>query len=405
MADRHSIRDAIIRDLPATAADDPSTADVAEDWLDRAIDAAERWQTATAAGFVDSPEAIEAAYDVLAAWCGLRRLEPGLAADQGEVTRRLEDLVSRSGEPLARGAATVPNPEDWLEAARRHETVVEAAVGEPRTTDDLARRSWELLDELDEAELVACALDRLTGDAGRALHESLLECARYAATHADLFLPAVPYARALGEAVRRDLEEAEPDLTLTLLKFGRVLDEYRALLAEAAAESAVVMDRETVRAWLDELRRERQGLLERVRDAVAALADEAKRKVLVALPAIPEHRPVAAYAGARAPQAEGPRLQWEPEDGAWHAMLRLPAEAGASDDVVVELVVDGAPPGASVVLRGIVRRLEEDGPHRAAQFTLGELRGAWSRDDVPSLALVAGTEDRPRVALGVLLKT
>ncbi|MBI4704882.1 MAG: hypothetical protein HY744_27575 [Deltaproteobacteria bacterium] len=372
--------------LPPQPEDGPRAGDVVADWLDRAADAAERWAILArreAASDATQHEVAQAAYDLLAAWTGLDRVKPDLAGDFAAVAQRVQAAVDAGADELARCALQVPDPDGWLEAARALESAVEGA---PAQGEKLASLALELYDQLDEAELVACAIERIDAEAGEELHERLLPCARWMAAHYDLFLPVASYARALAEALRPDLEEADPSLGLTVLKAAGVLDALADLCRVVELDAAPAMSREEAVALFDTLREERASLLDGLKAAIEGLTGELRSAVMRPL-AIPAFAPVAAT-GTAGQADEGALVEWAGVEGGWSALVRLPPAGSASDDATVAVRVDGAPAEARLVLSGIARALSPQGAYPSACFTLGEIRRVGTAEDMPALALV-----------------
>jgi hypothetical protein len=226
---------------------DPTRIDIVKYWLDRASLALEPLEESEDLG-------PRSAYDLLAAWTGVDRFSTCLPENQSRLAATLDEACRSRADELVELARSVPDPEGWLAEAREYEQSYLEGEGD---SEDLATWAWALTNDLDEAELVACALERLDEPTGAVLHDRLLVCAGWYSQKGSLFLQVVPYLRALGDAVRPDLGDVDPDLELTVWKAVTVLDAYEEALSELSPEAIGAVSSAQVRTWLEELRRSR----------------------------------------------------------------------------------------------------------------------------------------------------
>jgi len=189
------------------------------------------------------------AYELLAAWAGLKRARPRLISDLAgvAVAARANQMVLEGFAALAERAITVPDMDAWLEraqsfadsdAAMDHETEAATACG--------------LLVDLDEADLVLWAVNRLgpkaggrgqdlRTEAGR-LEQRVAQCKAWFKENACCFLGAGVLAEATQKMVMPDLAEVEPDLAQTCDKYTDVLQALEQAEADVAFEGAEALN-------------------------------------------------------------------------------------------------------------------------------------------------------------------
>ena len=318
----------------------------------------------------------------------MERLRPELVEGIEEARRELENEVSKHLTRAVDFVRSSSRPTEWLEDVR---VLEQSASDEGSVPGEANERAWTALEELDAEELLACAVERLEPSFGEELHEALLPRVRWVAQRAELFLGVAPRVSALGEAVRPDLDEVHPDLAVTVIKYARILDALEDFHRHSALETLPALTPEAARAFLNEIRRGRKRLLERLVEQGKRISDEIRQKVF-RIPSLPSFEPTVATGTGEGAVREGPLFRWRGPEGEWEAMMRLPPPAEAADDEIVTLVVDGASRGSTVILKGLFRSLVPDGAYLSASFTMLELREVWDREDAPSLALVGPSE-------------
>src|SRR5438046_2712197 len=184
----------------------------------------------------------------------------------------VEDL-SRS--PSRRPACAVPNPSAWREETVTLEACYERLI-DPVERSSLAER---LITDLDDAELVLYAVDRL-GIKEPILEQEISECRVWLMERADLFLAASVHTQALGMALRADLSEYDYSRAMTALKYARLLDAAEETEAELALESLRPIRREIIEAL--RIRFEREQAQEATRGSVAAFPRSRLRQARLA---------------------------------------------------------------------------------------------------------------------------
>jgi hypothetical protein len=283
----------------------------------------------------------------------------------------LQGVVREHGAALAAAAGAGWDRAGWLAAAERLEACYFAEnLPEPTERAALAR---ELLEELDEVELAAVAVERITGEPS-GLADEATRSAAWVAEHPDTFLAAGTFVRAMGESIRPDLLEHDPDLALTAEKFVRVLEvlqeaEAVVTLADVAsvATSSVSLAASVRRWW-------------------ATLA-RAARELLSWRPEWPDAEPVLAQ-GAAAGEQDGPRVDLRGPEGRWQAMIRLPPR-GAVPETPVTLWVRPWPEGLeSGIICGLPARPERHSDGAKFVLSAGDMQRGWKTSALPVALLV-----------------
>ena len=375
-------------DLFESGEDAPSAEDMAEHWVERSVAALERWQALLSAGLTpedEDPDLAEAAFDLLAVHSGLARLDRGLTAELGAIAKRLEAEIGKHSDSIVRLARVVPDPSAWLE---------DAADWSERSADpdndpmEAARDARCLLSDLDDAQLVAHSIARLTGMPDEQLDDELATCTAFAVRNAIMFSAADVFVYRSADAMSRDLAMTDPELALTQVPFVHALRAIRDLSAEPqvipVSESEAATWRAVAKYESGEARRER---LERLKNAVRQLGDRVREAVAIPM-LVPAFEPIAATGSDAAPRAEDVK-RWRGVEGDWTALLNLRVPGAEPDDTEAVLRVTGARWGDRAVLQGIEKPLDcsTEGAGTAV-FTLGELR-AVQDDEIPtSLALI-----------------
>ena len=365
-----------IRETPEPPPDyAPRVDDLIEIWVDRASAAVETWRAGRDRVGSEPPwefrELCEAAYDALASWSGLIRIRPDLRPLCDDTFAELRALIRKDREALVRAAERLPDPAGWMEEMREWEQEAES----PGIDHVYAsRRARELYCDLDDAELVAWALDRLLPGSGRRLAEELEPCLRRATDEAWRFYPASTYLRRVAESMDPGLADRDPDLALTQVKLLATLDAFDRALAEEPANLALSAE---------ELKLLGSHALspsaaatpweERLRHFIDALSEEWKR-IVSTPPPWPVHAPIHSTGTAAGPAAGGDRIDWRGARESWRAFARLPAAADAADSARIELYLSGVEDDDRVLLAGIERALMSAGALHRVTFELGELR-------------------------------
>jgi hypothetical protein len=208
---------------------------VVEDWHDRARSAVDLWRKLLSAGADDEAVQLECAWDLLACRGGLERLS--CAVGDGLTTRRLRmevlGICAHSSDELLAMARDFPDPAAWIEAARAwSEECDDPAIPE----EEAAQAGRELLSELDDAQLVAWSLDQLRDGAGAALDDALLPCATFATGDPAMFFRSAPYLLEAEASFDLELAAREPELDVTTLKFGSILDALASVVPAVSGE-------------------------------------------------------------------------------------------------------------------------------------------------------------------------
>ncbi len=219
-------------DLPPLPQGSPSPRDMAEDELDRAVEALERWESLDKHESVDhepDPELSDAAYDLLSSWMALERFRPDILPSLIQILPTLRKRVRTDARALEAGATRVLNPEAWLRQAQELADDIEERQQEPMGETFVA---IELFEDLDQADLLRCALLSLAHqglvrhDSGLQLQERLLPCLDWLRSNARVFFAAQGHIRCLAFSCRSDLEQNDPLLASTLSKLDLLLARF-----------------------------------------------------------------------------------------------------------------------------------------------------------------------------------
>lgn len=181
----------------------------------------------------DLPPAPQWSYDLLAAVGWLQRVRPELLQEL-DTDRVLDKALDRirphsGGITIAENALAVPNLMAWLEEAQNQAT--DSDTNSPESARQWVERAEVLLLQLDEADLVSVVAAQ-RGRHDKELACELDACHKFLVDHVDAFLPAALRAQIVGQVLRSDLPEHDPELALTAEKFCRILDEAENVEAE-----------------------------------------------------------------------------------------------------------------------------------------------------------------------------
>lgn len=336
-------------------------------------DLADRIAELRAEGIPEDPIEAGHARALLAAYVEMDRVRPELWQAVGDPAEAawLRDVLKDRGAAVAKAAGGRWDRDSWQAAAESLEACYFAEeLPEPTERAALAR---ELLEELDEVELAAVGIERMTGTPS-ALADEASKAAAWVAEHAETFLAAGTFVRATGEALRPDLFQVDPELALTAEKFVRVLE----VLQEAEAVVTLADVREV--AVADE------SLAARVRRWWRTLAAEAQ-EALSWRPEWLEAEPVMAH-GASAAEAEGPRVDLRGPRDAWQGMLRLPP-SGAARGGSVTLWIRPWPEGLErAVVCGLSVRPERFPDGAKLVLPAEDLHYGWNASALPVAVLL-----------------
>jgi hypothetical protein len=208
----------------------------------------------------------------------------------------------------------------------------------------------------------------------------------WACEKASLFVAAATYVKAVSQSVRPDLEQVDPDLDLTTAKFDRVLEKIKEVLDVGLFEQVEPLGAKQAQALVDLVKKKRT---ERKRQLVSWFRsrDREKCRLLAERPVFPAYEPVAAAAAAETDRRDR-RVDLVAEDGSWKAIINLPDPRFAAPGEKVRLLVRKAPKNATrAFVCGKSAGLEREGGLLVAVFAAGDLREAWKRSDVPTVAL------------------
>lgn len=334
--------------LEATRSQIPDPGIEVEDWLDKLGDLLDGKRPQGRA---------HQAYDLLALWAKLQRIEPNLLAKHGGEAdlKRAKVFVDEKGRELAQLALTVPNTDAWLEEAQALAESYEDLI-DPVQRAELAEN---LLADLDDAELAVYAAKRI-GLVDAELNQQLVTCAKWVAEHADFFLAAAVHVQAVGMAFRPDLCEWDAELARTADKFVRVLDAQEIAEAELSFANQPRVDRAVIRHLFSFARKKilafPHAWLTKGRNLAAFSATDAETEV---------SRP-------------GGLLRWMSPEEAMSAVLVIPEEFAGNEMLSVTfLQSDGKPAlalvGQLVLLASVASIVGESAK---AVFTLRGLRTA-----------------------------
>lgn len=320
------------------------------------------------------------AYDLLATLGRLERARPELvgASDVDGVRAKAEALLAAEGPELAREALKVPNTRAWLEEAVR----LDGSYDEAWDPVARAHLAETVLLDLDDADLMLWQAERL-GVADAELAIELDRCAYWVQTHADCFLAAGVRVQAIGQTLRPDLREAEPDLAMTAEKFVHVLDAIEIAEDELSFRTVAPLtpaERRELLSWSAEPFRE---------------VSPGRGRSVTGPPRLPNWvwspgEPVlAAAAGDTPPQFE--RLCWLSPDGIWTA--RLPLSPQVSQERQLTLYFshrEGGQPAAALAGRPVQLGSVAGaiGPNGTAEFSLEQ----FEKVREPVLELIVGLE-------------
>ncbi len=191
----------------------------------------------------DGPESL--AYDLLATVAWLERARPDLlqSLDPGDLVGAARRRIEAEGKVLAELALRVPDPDAWIEEAE----ALLASYEERRNSAERIEWACRLIDDLDDAELAACMASRLDAHDPE-LQGGLDQCRAWVAEQPDAFVAAGVYVQALGQALRPDLRQADPELAATADKVILILKALEDMEAELAFRDVAPIDPDAL--WL-----------------------------------------------------------------------------------------------------------------------------------------------------------
>ncbi len=345
-----------------------STNHVVSFWIERALASLAAWQAG------DRDRAVE----LLVCWQALGRLDASLDARLADLRERVSGAVEHDASALRGEAAE--HSISWSAAFDAQRDLFLEPGDEPEAE---AQGALRLVRELDDGELLLCALDTLCEDDPSAypldLATELTHYAMAVEDEPDLLAAAVGWSRATMECAVSDLDARDVGLAATLEKHTTIVDAF--------TQSQRLLAREPVlsRAFVEAAAR-RASILLRLRGLMDTVGEAGRRLLL------PEHQAVFATgdAGLAGPSSE----TWRGEPG-WQVMLLFPAAHEAHDHSHAELTVVDAPHGAAeIALCGLLAKLEPiEGGYLQARFPLGALRAALEEQDMPVLALIGSSDE------------
>ncbi len=323
-------------DLTATRRGIPDPGVLVDVWLDRLLCLHEE-------GDPDTPED---AYDLLAGRARLLRARPELITavlKSSERCKQLEEkLRAKPSEALLRQALELPNPQGWLEEARRFHVALEASADGGEAESDAALSRWgeQLLDDLDDAELGAWTASSL-GTPDRELEEGLQQCRDWVEEHADDFLVCAVAVQAVGQTLRPDLAGFDLGLARTADKYVVLLDaqEEAETLAGGDGVSAAVARALFEPAILEPALNEKDVSAPRPWTRPPGPAPRGHRRATLTVFMNPH------LAAARKSQDRLPdtiTLRWQARGGSAWAELLLPTSPSDPARATVQLVFDRA---------------------------------------------------------------
>lgn len=397
MTDDHTWTE-YVRKLRKLVPDDeelPGPRFAADDWTQRARDALADWELSRTDRHGDEDglylDVAEDAMELLVVRGGLLRLRPELV--EGALPERVERAVQRDAESIAGLVSELAIPGDWSERA---ETGLEKSFDPDVPEATKSRRAVRLLRRLDDFELASHGLVELQAPRAATIRRDVDAAVQWAIEHPETFLEARRYVYAQFTAFREDLNERDPDLALTQMKFHCVveaLERQRRYLAGETVPTFEVTDR--MREQLDTWRtdapptpgqhpRGRKRARRAWRSFVDTRRSEKSLDRYTSRPPLPRHRP-AAMRAAEEGDSSSTRLDWEGPDEDWTAFMMLPPVQEASDDEHVTLWLLGAEDATAVELVGLHREIPED--ESDVEFSLAELRERWEEFEGPTLAV------------------
>lgn len=177
----------------------------------------------------------EEAAEILSAWAHAHRLR-----DASDPAWDALDALVRSDFPtLCDAALESDDPEEWsADFTVLLDNAEDALPGEEM--EACANFALELFSRLDQAQLVAWAMQRLGDARAREWHRRWTGCDRLFRDNIIEFLPIHHYARMMAEQYRDDLPEFDADLALVTSKFGLLLQEQAEWDLDAEPSAAVM---------------------------------------------------------------------------------------------------------------------------------------------------------------------
>lgn len=185
------------------------------------------------------------AYDLLATVAWLERVRPEIlqSLDPDDLAGQARRRIEAEGKVLAELALGVPNPDAWIEEA---ETLL-AFYEEEWDSAKRAEMACRLIDDLDDAELAVWMAGRL-GTHDSELQGDLDRCRAWVVEHPDAFLAAGAYIQAVGQALRPDLRQTDPDLAATADKVVLILQALDDMEADLTFRAVAPLDPDSF--WL-----------------------------------------------------------------------------------------------------------------------------------------------------------
>lgn len=298
-------------------------------------------------------------FDTVALYGRLSRVRPSLLKATGlleEWAKACQGVAGRLLE-LADYALSELNPGGWLEEAQE----LADACDDGADSSELSEWAESLLTDLDDAELIIWAAERagIAEERCNQVVDELRKCFQWLTDNRDRFFAAGVFIQAIAQTLRPDLEESDPDLALSTIKYILLLDaleEAEQILFVPKAEAVPVQP----------------GYPWTVVTPVLEFA-------------------LAAEAGS---EASIKHLRWWSPDGLYRAVLAVPARVPSSQFLVVNFFRDEVPAtdlvGEPVWLGGLLSAIDPSGK---AEFSWEKL--ARQRDNYPRCMLVVGEPPEP----------
>ena len=164
------------------------------------------------------------AMDLLCCWAGISRIDPSLSPEISDLRSRLEEICRGTLTDLTHSSIFFESS-DWFRNAtvlERYVKVINERPADFSEMEDAIILSEILIEDLDSAELAACALEWMDRfDLADYLWDLIQSCAEWCAEHTETFQGAVSLARSFGKSLKEMKDEDL--LNITVIKFINIL--------------------------------------------------------------------------------------------------------------------------------------------------------------------------------------
>ncbi|GEM_PF-5237193 len=349
-----------------TGADVPSGMAVVQKWVERLAAVAN-----SLAGGTSSAEP-QAVAELVSLFWRIKRVGRDFVDELGAkaLIKKAEGILGQVSESQLRAVMDAFSAEVWIRQLERLADLHE----ESNRVDAVAPLAQSLLEELDRVELIEVELAK-RGIVEENWASSIGSCVTALLENPDLFWVVGTWVKGVCELIAEDVEDSDPELACTTIKFHEIVASIQAEAEAIARERAGSFTAEQLRMIYEAATR--AGLPRgstKPADGVGSSVEPSRPDWW--LP--PVSSPVVAAAASEVSPRYLPPLKWRSPLGDYEARLIMPERPlhGEEEAVHVTFYNSANKPaemltGAEVELAGCSGRIDSEGK---AAFKLGELR-------------------------------